>query len=85
MEAALAGMLAQLLKRDQIGLDDNVFEFGIHSLLAARVAVLVRDVFGVEIDVGSVLKTPTVRELAALVGRRKEALEVPLVEPVGAR
>jgi amino acid adenylation domain-containing protein len=85
MEAALAGMLAQLLKRDQIGLDDNVFEFGIHSLLAARVAVLVRDVFGVEIDVGSVLKTPTVRELAALVGRRKEALEAPLAEPVGAR
>jgi amino acid adenylation domain-containing protein len=73
MVAALAGVVVQLLKRDRVGPDDNIFEFGIHSLLAARLAVVVRDVFGVEIDVGSVLRAPTVRELSALVQERKQA------------
>jgi acyl carrier protein len=73
MEAAVSGVLAQLLKRERVGVDDDVWEFGMHSLLAARVAVAVREVFGVEIDVASVFRSPTVRDLAAIVSDYRRA------------
>ena len=76
MEAALAGVVASLLRRSHLGPDDNLFEHGVHSLLAARLVVVVKDLFGVDLDVASVLRAPTARELSALVRERRQAAPV---------
>lgn len=73
MEAALAGVLGTMLRRAPVGPEENFFEHGIHSLLAARLVVIVHELFGVDIDVASVLRSPTVRELATLVKERRHA------------
>lgn len=72
MEAALGGVLGTMLRRAPVGPEENFFEHGIHSLLAARLVVIVQELFGVDIDVASVLRAPTVRELATLVRERRQ-------------
>jgi acyl carrier protein len=54
----------QVLGRDQVGIDENFFRIGGHSLLAARAAVRISDAFGVELELSTFLEIPTVMGLA---------------------
>ena len=60
-------VVAQVLGREQVGLDENFFRLGGHSLLAAQVAARVREIFGVALELRSFLETPTVANLARQV------------------
>ena len=71
VEEILAGIFAQLLKRDRVGNHDDFFEIGGHSLSAMQVVSRVLDIFGVEIGVRSIFEEPTVERLA---GRIEKAL-----------
>ncbi|NKY56933.1 non-ribosomal peptide synthetase [Nocardia flavorosea] len=66
-EVRLAGLFGALFGCADIGADDSLFELGGHSLLANRLILLIREEFGVEIDVRAPFDTPTVAGLAALV------------------
>jgi mycobactin peptide synthetase MbtE len=69
-EIRLAALYGELFDAERVGADDSFFELGGHSLLAARLVALVRDTFGVDIDVRAPFDTPTVAGLAAhLVAR----------------
>lgn len=68
-EQRIAAMLGELLNLEDIGLDDNFFLLGGHSLLGAQLIARLRDAFGVEIGLRSLFEAPTVSALSAEVER----------------
>jgi amino acid adenylation domain-containing protein len=69
VERTLAALLAPLLGVERVGVEDNFFTVGGHSLLGAQLIVRVRDAFGVELPLLMVFEAPTVRQLAAEIER----------------
>ncbi len=83
-EQVLAGLFAEVLGVPGVGVDDNFFALGGHSLAATRLAGRVRSVLGVELAVHEVFDRPTVAALAELLdtaGAARPAL-VPVDRPV---
>ena len=65
LEEALVRIWSDCLGVEPIGIRDNFFAFGGHSLRAARVLTRVRAEFGVELSLTELFKTPTVEAMAA--------------------
>ena len=63
-EVKLAGIVAELLHIERVGLADNFFELGGHYLLATQFISRVRDVFGVEMPLRALFEHPTIGEFA---------------------
>ena len=63
----LAGIVARLLGVDRVGIDDNFFTRGGHSLLGAQLIANITDVFGVELSLLTVFDDPTVRGISAAI------------------
>lgn len=69
IEQRVAEILGELLDLEEIGLDDNFFMLGGHSLLGAQVIGRLREAFGVEMGLRSLFEAPTVAALSAEVER----------------
>ena len=85
VEQALANLWSPMLGVEEIGVHDDFFGLGGHSILAMRVASRVRDLFEVEIPVRTLFERPTIAELAAtiedLLRERTGTETVPLTAP----
>jgi acyl carrier protein len=66
-ERVLAGIWASLLEIPELGVHDNFFALGGHSLLGVRLVWEVRETFGVEITIRNVFEKPTVASLTVVI------------------
>jgi NAD(P)-dependent dehydrogenase (short-subunit alcohol dehydrogenase family) len=66
-ERVLAGIWQELLGLETVGVDDNFFDLGGHSLFAARVLSRLRAALGVTLPLDAIFDAPTVGALAARI------------------
>ena len=66
-EKFLAGVWSELLGIRQIGVNDDFFQLGGHSLHAVRLFVAVRKQFGVSLPLSTLFERPSIRLLAGLL------------------
>ena len=63
-ERVIAGIWQEAFAVDRIGVDDNFFDLGGHSLLMLRVHSRLREALGTDISIVKLFQYPTVRALA---------------------
>jgi amino acid adenylation domain-containing protein len=71
LEATLAGIWERVLGVPRVGVHDNFFALGGHSLKATQVIARVRDACGVELSVRSLFAAPTVAQQAVAVAAER--------------
>ncbi|MUH00601.1 amino acid adenylation domain-containing protein, partial [Scytonema sp. UIC 10036] len=69
VEEILAGIWTEVLRVQQVGVHDNFFNIGGHSLTAIQVMSRLNEIFQIELALRQLFETPTIAELA-------EAIEV---------
>jgi amino acid adenylation domain-containing protein len=67
LEEHLLATVAGLLRLERVGLHDNFFVLGGHSLLGAQLVARVHDRFGVQLSLKDLFDNPTVARMAARV------------------
>jgi enterobactin synthetase component F len=67
IEERLAGIVAALLGVKRVGVEDNFFMLGGHSLLGTQLIVRVAETFGVQISLHTLFESPTVRQLSDVI------------------
>ena len=76
IETATASVVAELLDIEEIGMNQDFFLLGGHSMLGAQLIVRLEDMFGVEISLRYLFDHPTPAEIAAEVERQMAAGQV---------
>ena len=66
-EAQLARIWNDLIEVREFGVEDSFFDLGGHSMLVPALIQRVRQDFGVDLPLGAIFATPTVRGLAAVI------------------
>ncbi len=74
-EQSVADIVGELLHLEAVGLDDNFFMLGGHSLLGAQLIARLHEAFGVDLTLRSLFEAPTVAALAAELDRRRTHTE----------
>jgi amino acid adenylation domain-containing protein len=69
-EATIAAIWRRALRLERVGVNDNFFDLGGHSLMLAQVRAGLRDAFRRDVAVLELFRYPTVRSLAAYLGDR---------------
>ena len=72
-ERVLAGIWAEVLRIEKVGIHDDFFELGGHSLLAMQVFSRLRDAFPAGLPLRALFDSPTVAALAAAVDAAQKA------------
>jgi acyl-coenzyme A synthetase/AMP-(fatty) acid ligase/acyl carrier protein len=77
IEESLAVICADVLKLDKVGVHDNFFDLGGHSLLVTQMTSRIRQAFGVNLPVRTLFEASTVAELAVRVSKLLKLLHAP--------
>jgi acyl carrier protein len=73
-ERSVAKVWRELLGVPEIGIDDDFFQMGGHSLLAVQVLAGIRDTFNIELPLKVLFEADfTVRQLAVLIEQAQES------------
>ncbi|SEG14374.1 amino acid adenylation domain-containing protein [Nonomuraea solani] len=70
LHAEIAALLAEVLGRPSVGLDDNFFEIGGHSLLAIRLLSQLKQRYQVDFGLNELFNDPTARAVAQQIAAR---------------
>jgi myxalamid-type nonribosomal peptide synthetase MxaA len=80
LERALAHTLQELLRVERVGIDDDFFALGCHSLLLMRLQVRLRELAGLEVPLADVVRNPSVRALARFLEAGAPGVEIGATE-----
>jgi amino acid adenylation domain-containing protein len=75
LEALLAGICAQVLGAERVGVHDDFFDLGGSSILATQVVTTVQEILPVDLPLRNVFETPTVAQIADLLEQRFRTLD----------
>jgi acyl carrier protein len=75
LEQQVAAIWAQVLKVEQVGLDDSFFELGGHSLLATQVNVRLHDVLGIEVGLKELFEYPVLGEFVRNIEEKSAVID----------
>ncbi|HEX2202898.1 MAG TPA: phosphopantetheine-binding protein, partial [Longimicrobium sp.] len=67
-EERLVGVWRELFGLREVGVRDNFFQLGGHSLLGMQVITRIREMFDVELPLAAIFEAPTIAGLAEIVG-----------------
>jgi acyl carrier protein len=67
VEETLVGIWEQVLGREHVGISDNFFDLGGHSLLITRVISRVREQLQVELPLRTLFENPTIADFAEAI------------------
>jgi amino acid adenylation domain-containing protein len=73
-EETLATLWQEVLGLDRVGIHDNFFTLGGHSLVATQVISRIREMYGVDLPLRRLFETPTIAQIAQRV--REERIRV---------
>jgi acyl carrier protein len=73
VEEQLAEIWAQVLGLEKVGIHDNFFDLGGHSLLITQLLAKVRDTFKVNLSLRSLFQDPTVANIAKKIAIAQQA------------
>jgi acyl carrier protein len=69
IETELAALWGDILGIEPIGIDDDFFDLGGHSLAASRIIARVVQAFQVELPIKALFEAPTIAEMARIIER----------------
>jgi amino acid adenylation domain-containing protein len=75
-ERALAEIWADVLRLERVGIHDNFFDLGGHSLLGTAIIAQILDRFQVELPLRTLFESPTVAGMAAALARQRQAAPI---------
>ncbi|WP_160672477.1 non-ribosomal peptide synthetase [Clostridium sp. C8-1-8] len=73
IEKALESLWSQILGVNKIGIDDDFFTLGGHSLKAMQIAAAIQKQYKVELSVGDIFNNSTLRKLGKYIEKSKES------------
>ena len=80
VEEILAGIYAQVLGLERVGVDDSFFDLGGDSLSAMRLIAAINTSLDADLAVRTLFEAPTVSSLSQQLGRHASAVEVVPIE-----
>jgi len=83
-EAALLKIWSKVLRNEVIGVTDNFFDVGGHSLLAVQLMATIAKETGHEVPLTALFRAPTVESMAKLLRDANQPQSDPIVMPVQA-
>jgi acyl carrier protein len=76
VEELISELWSEVLKVDQVGINDNFFDLGGHSLLLSQVAARIKVAFSVDMPLRALFDAPTISQLAvAIAAEQMKAAE----------
>ena len=81
MERRVAGLWREVLHRPDIGIHDNFFDLGGHSLLLVQLQSRLRRDVGVDVSIKDLFLNPTVAAIAEQITALNRSLQPPSEAP----
>ncbi|MFF1423215.1 amino acid adenylation domain-containing protein, partial [Streptomyces sp. NPDC058280] len=80
-EETLCALFAEVLGLEKVGIDDDFFDLGGHSILVTRLVSRVRSRFSVELPIRAMFDTPTVAGIASHIAQPQTPKRRPALTP----
>ncbi|QYX31924.1 non-ribosomal peptide synthetase [Sphaerospermopsis torques-reginae] len=81
VEAQLAQLWSTVLEHQEIGIHDNFFDLGGHSLLVIKLLNNIQEMFGQKLTLSSLFQNPTIAQLAEQISNKESNKEVQKAHP----